>query len=133
MTLDARVLAASIALAARDLTTAQAEAETDLFLAESCGYVLTRIDLLLWSARIALAIPDRVLALSHAQTALTLSKTPGCGYAWGEAEALHLIGLAHAGLGDAASARAPLERALALRQDLGGSGIAELSEMIGGL
>ncbi|HRI63745.1 MAG TPA: tetratricopeptide repeat protein, partial [Polyangium sp.] len=54
-------------------------------------------------------------SLRHAKLALDRSTDPECGYAWGEADALHLLGLAHRDLGQRDQARQRFEQAAAIR------------------
>src|SRR5262249_1715808 len=50
---------------------------------------------------------------------LDRATAPECGYAWGEADALHVAGRAHLKLGELDQAREMLTAALALRKRLG--------------
>jgi Tetratricopeptide repeat len=56
---------------------------------------------------------------------LKRSQEPDCQYAWGIANSLHLLGVAHARLGDKAKARDYLERAIEKRKPLEHPGLKE--------
>jgi tetratricopeptide (TPR) repeat protein len=133
VTLRAYALAAAIALRDHNLAAAEAEVEVGLHLAESCSYVLAAIDLHLDHARIHLAIPEPSTALSHAERALALATGTGCGYAWGEADAQHTVGMAYRGLGDTGAARGRLEMAVEARRRIGHPGLAETIEALSAL
>src|SRR5205085_4312525 len=64
-------------------------------------------------------------ALQRAREALDRSCHAECQYAWGEADALHLCGLAHACLGEPDLARQRLAAALAKRKALTHPGLDE--------
>ena len=119
LTLRAYCLASAIALHDRHLAGAQAEAASGLPLAESCGYRLIAIDLLLQQAAISLAVPDPAASLVVARQAHGMSTRAECRYVWGEADALHAIGLAHLALGELGAARAPLEQSAEIRERIG--------------
>ncbi|MFM9103600.1 MAG: hypothetical protein ACKOPS_20620, partial [Cyanobium sp.] len=90
--ITAHLLAARQALAMGDNQAALAEAELGLLHAETCGYGLLRIELLLALAGLRLAWPDPPAAIQAARQALDLSAAPECGYAWGEADAAQAWG-----------------------------------------
>ena len=93
-----------------------AEAELGLLHAETCGYSLLRIELLIALARIRLAWPDPSAAIHAARLALDLATAPECGFAWGEADAAQAWGEAYSANGELALAHLAFSRALAVRQ-----------------
>jgi hypothetical protein len=111
-------LATEIALALTDLRTAEAEAESGIHLADSTGFGLHAIDLRLARARVHLDAAESHAALRRAREALDRAVHPECCYAWGEADALHLAGLAHARLGETELAQQRLKTALQKREKL---------------
>jgi hypothetical protein len=56
---------------------------------------------------------------------LNRSREEDCQYAWGLADSLHLLGVAHARLGDTKKAREYLTEAAAKREPLEHPGLAE--------
>jgi hypothetical protein len=110
--------AADLARHLRDLPTAAAEAEAGIHLADSCGFGLCAIDLRLALARVHLDADDARAALRRAREALDRSTHADCRYAWGEADGLHLCGVAHARLGEIELARQRLTAAVAKREPL---------------
>lgn len=62
-----------------------------LALASDHGFGAYRVDLLVWSGALALRRGDPELAERDARDALAYAMAPECGYAWGEADALHLL------------------------------------------
>ncbi|MFM7641924.1 MAG: hypothetical protein ACKO45_10295, partial [Cyanobium sp.] len=114
--ITAHLLAAQHSLATGDNQAALAEAELGLLHAESCGYGLLRIELLIALARLRLAWPDPPAAIQAARQALDLSAAPECGYAWGEADAAQAWGEAYVANGEPALAQRAFSRALAVRQ-----------------
>jgi hypothetical protein len=75
-----------------DAHTAAEEAHT---LAETHGFVLLRIDSLITRGHIAYQNNELDEAHALADTALSLAHPIDCGYAWGHAAALHLMGMTH--------------------------------------
>jgi hypothetical protein len=128
VTLEAHILATEIAVRDGHFVGAQAETDTGIPLAEACGYQLALIDLLLHRATIALALPEPLSAQSTARRAYALSTE--CGYLWGEADALHVIGLANIALGERGAARGPLEQAAHIRKRLEHQGLAATLEAL---
>src|SRR5207253_2126055 len=57
------------------------------------GLGLDRIDLLLVRGHLLLRRSEIAAAESDARDALAFATAPGCGYLWGEADALHLLGM----------------------------------------
>lgn len=118
-------LAADIARHEADVDRAAAEAAAGIQLADSCGFGQWSIDLRLELARAHLAAGDPRAAVEPGEEALARSEHPDCQYAWGVADALHLLGVAHARLGDADKARDYLRRAAAARKPLEHAGLPE--------
>jgi hypothetical protein len=118
-------LAAEIARAERAFATACGEAEAGIHLADTCGLGHYAIELRLALARALLDAGDPTAALQSAREALDRSVHPECQYAWGEADGLHLCGVAHARLGDTQSARSLLVDAAAKREKLTHPGLSE--------
>jgi hypothetical protein len=113
---EAHRIAACDALARGDLDTAGLEARDGLRQARPCGLRLLEIELLATLSAIHLAGPDAGQALAAARDALALATAPGCGDAWGEADAAHACGLALAALNQPGPARDALAQALAVRE-----------------
>jgi tetratricopeptide (TPR) repeat protein len=118
-------LAAEVARTERGADAARKEAEAGIHLAETCGFALHAIELRLALALAHLDSDDPTSALRRAEEALERSTDPECQYAWGEADALHLCGVAHARLGEIDLARQRLAAALARRESLTHPGAAE--------
>jgi tetratricopeptide (TPR) repeat protein len=118
-------LAAEIARAERAYDLARSEAEAGIHLADTCGFGHYAIELRLSLARAHLDAGDPKTALQRAREALDRSVHPECQYAWGEADALHLCGVAHARLGEAELARQRLTAALAKREALTHPGLPD--------
>jgi hypothetical protein len=98
-------LATEIARVERAYDLARSEAEAGIHLADTCGFGHYSIELRLALARVLLEAGDSQAALQRARETLDLSMHPDCQYAWGEADALHLCGVAHVRLGEADLAR----------------------------
>lgn len=64
---------------------------TALAMATEAGLHSHRVDLLVLRGHLSLRRHDLVAAEQDARDALALACLPGCGYAWGEADALHLL------------------------------------------
>lgn len=64
---------------------------TALALATEASLHSHRVDLLVLRGHLSLRRHDLVAAEQDARDALALACLPGCGYAWGEADALHLL------------------------------------------
>jgi hypothetical protein len=108
-------LAAAIHLSEDHPDLAHIEASEGLQMAESHKYGVDTIDLLLTLANSALARHAPAEAFRYAKQALERSTQPECGYVWGKADALHLMGLAHRDSGERDSARARFQQAAELR------------------
>jgi hypothetical protein len=118
-------LAAGIARAERAYDSAWSEAEAGIHLADTCGFGQYSIELRLALARAQLDAGAPKSALPRAREALDRSVHPECQYAWGEADGLHLCGVAHARLGEVDLARQRLSAAKAKREQLTHPGLAE--------
>lgn len=114
--LEGHLLASEIAHASGDVKSALAEAEPGLTLAEGCGFGLFAIKLLLSLSRTHLDAPDHRAALGRARDALERSRHKDCRYAWGEADAAHLCGVAHLRLGEPELAKRRFSEALEVRE-----------------
>ena len=78
--------------------------------------VIHEIELRVLRAEILLALGQSPDALRQAESALELAEQDSCEYAWGQADALHAMGLARLELGESELARLALERALQRRE-----------------
>ncbi|MGC9973301.1 MAG: DUF4062 domain-containing protein [Bryobacteraceae bacterium] len=108
-----------------DYRQAIAEADAGILLADTCGFGQYSIDLRLALAETLLAAGDALKTLQNARNALDRSERPDCQYAWGQADGLHLCGLAHLRLGERELARQRLTAARELRDRLGHGRIEE--------
>lgn len=117
--IHAKDLAAAIHLHEKHPDLAYTEASEGLLLAETHKYGIDAIDLLLTAARSSLARKAPAEALRHAQLALDRSIDPECGYVWGEADALHLLGLAHRDLDEREKATERFQKAAEIRCRIG--------------
>ena len=118
-------LAAEIARAERAYDLARSEAEAGIHLADTCGFGHYAIELRLALARAQLDAGEPKAALVPAREALDRSVHPECQYAWGEADALRLCGVAHARLGELDLARTRLTAAVAKGEQLTHPGLSE--------
>jgi tetratricopeptide (TPR) repeat protein len=118
-------LATEIARTVRSFDQARSEAEAGIHLADTCGFGHYSIELRLALARVHLDAGDPKAALQRAREALDRASHPDCQYARGEADGLHLCGIAHAGLGEPELARQRLSAALVKRQQLTHPGLAD--------
>lgn len=123
--IEAHLLTALHLLACGDLPAALGEAQTGLLHAETCGYRLLRIELLVALARIHLKWPDAPKAIQAARQALDLAAHADCGYAWGEADAAQAWGEAYFADGDHALARRAFTRAQEVRRRIEHPGLAD--------
>jgi hypothetical protein len=123
--ISAHLLAARQSLAMGDNQAALAEAELGLLHAETCGYGLLRIELLIALARLRLAWPDPPAAIQASRQALDLATGPECGYAWGEADAAQAWGEAFVANGEPELAQRAFSRAHVVRQRIRHPGIKE--------
>jgi hypothetical protein len=99
-----------------------------IHLAHTCGYGLLTIDLYLEQAEVQLASQQWHAAAANASLAYLKASDQVCGYAWGMADSLHLVGVAHARLGDTAKARYFLTRAAEKRKPLEHPGLKETED-----
>jgi hypothetical protein len=125
-------LAAEIARTERSYDVARSEGEAGLHLADTCGFGHYGIELRLALARVHLDAGNPRAALQRTEEALERSTHPECQYAWGEADALHLCGMANARLGDREQARQRLTAALAKREQLEHPGLTETRAELAG-
>jgi tetratricopeptide (TPR) repeat protein len=114
---DTHVVGGYLHWAVGEVSDAEREARDGLRVAEQFGFGLLRIDLLNLRGEIELA-RDPAAAEATALEAERFAGDPACGYAWGLADALDLLGRARTARGFLSDARDPLERALALREKL---------------
>jgi tetratricopeptide (TPR) repeat protein len=128
--ITAHLLTAQHALAMGDLQAALSEAELGLLHAETCGYGLLRIELLIVLAHICQAWPDPHAAIQAARQALDLATAPECGYAWGEADAYQALGEAYHANGEMEVAQSAFFRALGVRQRIRHPGVKETEKWL---
>jgi tetratricopeptide (TPR) repeat protein len=112
---------------------AQRAVSEGLHLARQCGLGLDHVELLCVQAEIMLDRGDAPAAERTAGEALWRAAAADCRFAWGEAEARHLLGQALAAQQRRAEARPVLEAALGLRQRLGDPRAAETERLLEGL
>lgn len=89
-----------------------------IHLADTYGFGHYSIELHPALARAQLDAGHPKAVLQRARGVFDCSAHPECQYAWGEADALHLCGVAHARLGELDVARQRLTAALAKREQL---------------
>jgi tetratricopeptide (TPR) repeat protein len=118
-------LAAEIARHEKDFSLAEAEALDGIQLADSCGFGRWSLDIRTELAKIHLAAGEPAKAVEPAEWVMKRSEEPDCQYAWGIADSLHLLGVAHARLGDKAKARDHLSRAVEKRRPLEHPGLGD--------
>jgi tetratricopeptide (TPR) repeat protein len=123
--ITAHLLTARQVLGFGDSQAALAEVENGLLHAESCGYRLLRIELLIALARIRLAWPNSPAAIQAARLALDLATAPECSYAWGQADAFQVWGEAYAANNEPSLARRAFQRAIAVRKHIRHPGVEE--------
>jgi hypothetical protein len=107
--------------------------EEGLHLARQCGLGLYHVELLCEAAEQGLARSDAAAAEPLAAAALERAAAADCRFAWGEADAGHLLGQALAVQGRGREARPFLEKALALRHRLRHPGVATTERLLAGL
>lgn len=95
----ARLFGARLARDLRNLPTALDEASEGLRVADSCGYGLLRVDLLVLLADLALAQGDTEEALKLADRALGFAESHECAYFWGRLSANEVLFSAYNALG----------------------------------
>jgi hypothetical protein len=96
-----------------------------IHLARQCGLGLYLIELLCVQAEIMLDRGDAPAAERMAGDALWRATAADCQFAWGEADARHLLGCALAVQGHVGKAIPVLDGALALRRRIGHPGAAQ--------
>jgi hypothetical protein len=101
------------------LDAAQGAIQEGLHIARQCGLVLYLVELLCAAAENCLRRADYVTAELRAREALVYSSVPECQFAWGQAEAGHLLGRALQAQQRYLEARAILEETYTLRQAIG--------------
>jgi tetratricopeptide (TPR) repeat protein len=126
-------LAAEIARHAGKFPLAVSEALDGIQLADSCGFGRWSLDIRTELASIHLAAGQPAQAIEPAEWVLKRSQEPECKYAWGEADALHLLGVAHAQLGETTSSREYLRQAIAKRKSLNHPGLQETQNTLASL
>lgn len=113
------LIRARIALEEKSLPVAQAALEEGLHIAQDCDFLLLRIELLIEQARLRRAEGDLEEAERAAAEARRLAHSPECRFAWGEAEAGHLLGEILSARGRKEEARSAFEEARTLRKRIG--------------
>jgi hypothetical protein len=112
---------------------AQRAAAEGLHLARQCGLGLYHIELLCEQAAICLARADSPAAEQVAGEALERAAATDCRFAWGEAEAGHLLGEALANQQRRREARTVLRKTLRLRRRIGDPRAWQTQELLAGL
>ena len=123
--IEAHLLTARHSLATGDVQSGIAEAESGLLHAVTAGYGLLRIELLIALARLRLKASDAAGARTAAREALDLAAHVDCQFAWGEADALQVLGEAMLARHDGAAAMDAFSRALAVRRRIEHPGVGE--------
>jgi hypothetical protein len=127
------LIRARAARTAGDGETARHAAEEGLHLACQCGLGLYHVELLCEVAEQCLGRSDAAAAGPVAAAALERAAAAACRFAWGEAEAGHLLGQALALQGRWHEARPFLAKAFALRCHLRHPGTALTERLLAGL
>jgi tetratricopeptide (TPR) repeat protein len=125
VTLRCYHLAAEIARHDRDFPRAVTETLNGIQLADSHGFGRWSLDIRTELAKIYLAAGEPAKAIEPAEWVLRRAQEEDCQYAWGVADSLHLLGVAHAQLGDTAKAREYLTQAVEKRKPLEHPGLKE--------
>jgi tetratricopeptide (TPR) repeat protein len=118
-------LAAELARHEGNFALGIAEAWGGIQVADSCGFGRWSIDIRIELAKAHLGAGEPSKAVEPAEWALKQSREEDCQYAWGAADALHLLGIAHARLGAQQKACKYLQRACEQRRALEHPGIGE--------
>jgi hypothetical protein len=108
-----------IAKRSGDFPGAERALDEGLHIARQCGFWLYHVELLCVRAELQLTGFRVSDAVRSAQEAFELATLSDCQFAWGAAEAGHLLGRALAARGRVAEARAALETTLAIRRRIG--------------
>jgi hypothetical protein len=109
---------------------AQRAVDEGLHVARQCGLGLSLVELLCAQAELCLDRADAVAAEGFAAAAVERAAAADCRFAWGEAEAGHLLGRAFAAQGRERPARAVLARALELRRQIGDPRVEETERLL---
>jgi hypothetical protein len=112
---------------------AQRALDEGLHLARQCGLGLYHVELLCEAAELCLSRADAAAAEPLAAAALERASAADCRFAWGQADAGHLLGQALAGQGRCREARPFIEKALTLRERLRHPGAAATQRLLVGL
>jgi hypothetical protein len=112
---------------------AQRAVNEGLHLSRACGLGLAHIELLCLQAEINLARGDAPAAEQMASDALWRATADDCRFAWGEAEARHLLGKALLVQQRRREAQAALETTMELRQHIGDPRQVETASLLASL
>ncbi len=110
---------ARLAIDEGSVRAARAALDEGLHTSEECGFGLLTVDLLCEKARLAMQCAEWVSAEEAARRSIGIAAEAVCRYAWGEAQARHLLGEALAGQGRYAEAVEAYAGALAIRRRIG--------------
>jgi hypothetical protein len=127
VTLSGHRLASVIARTVRNFALAESEALEGIRLAELCGFGWWALDIHIELAKLHVA-DDPKSAIEPAEWVLSHSQEADCQYAWGIADSLHLLGVAHTrirGKVNKAKAREYFRQAIDKRKLLEHPGLAE--------
>jgi hypothetical protein len=124
------LMRARAARSAGDGESAQRAVDDGLHLARQYGLGLYLVELLCEQAEVCLARTDAVAAGEAAESALERARAGACRFAWGAAEAGHLLGQALSAQQRFAEAGAVLEKVLGLRQRLGHPGVKATADLL---
>jgi tetratricopeptide (TPR) repeat protein len=125
VTLQSNHLDAEIARHEKNFSLASSKALDGIHLADSCGFGRWSLDIRIELSKIHLAAGEPEKAIEPAEWVLKRSQEPDCQYAWGIADSLHLLGVAHARLGHREKAREYLRQAIEKRKPLEHPQLAE--------
>ncbi|VTS00743.1 tpr repeat protein : WD-repeat protein OS=Sorangium cellulosum (strain So ce56) GN=sce3873 PE=4 SV=1: TPR_2: TPR_2 [Gemmata massiliana] len=131
--LRCHILAGRIEAAQEALTAAKAEFQAGIDLADSCEFKRLGADLRLEFAAVGIRMGELNEVIAIASSVLNWSECVDHQYEWGAADALHLLGVANARLGQIEDARTYLASAVTRRIGLGHRGVAETKSMLQGL
>jgi hypothetical protein len=113
------LMRAKLARVAGAFETAQRALEEGLHMAREYGLGLYHVELLCEQADSLLERKDAVVAQAAAREALDRASAESCQFAWGAAEASHVLGKALSARQQWNDARAALQQALATRRQIG--------------
>jgi AAA ATPase domain len=108
-----------IAKQAWDVKAVERAVDDGLHLARQCGLGLYHVELLCVQAELFLGTQNSPAAAESSREAQRLASSPACQFAWGAAEAGHLLGRSLIALNRPAEARTVLEEVRALRLRIG--------------